>query len=304
MRARLIVLAICLLFVNIAAAQTTIAKLKYEEAEEAYLAKDFKTTIEKLNEAQGILKATNPKILYLRIMSYSKSIEFATWEMYQVINYTRSLCAQYLKDYENVPDNEDKYRDIYKASEALNKYPKTEEALKSGYDLFKKAEDEKRLSVERVEKAKQDAIDSHEKLIDSILLVYNFKPDLTFEQFKEYNPHASALTLAIPGVWNNNQRKEGLIEISVQEDKVQRAEYMIKRSEDIKDLQAMYNELKNMLSKNFQVIGSEYQSSDSQSRSTTGILAERNGITIWYQVTLYDFASGGQLIFKLRTTKQ
>jgi TPR repeat protein len=106
--------------------QQAIAKIKYEEAEEAYSINDFEATISKLNEVEIILKSTNPKVMYLKIMAQSKILEKNPLNDYKIIESTRQLCVKYLKDYENVPNNEDKYRDIYKISEPLKKYPKTE----------------------------------------------------------------------------------------------------------------------------------------------------------------------------------
>jgi uncharacterized protein (TIGR02145 family) len=119
-------------------AQQAIAKIKYEEAEEAYAVKDYKTTLKKLDEVETILKSTNPKVMYLRIMAQSSDIEYNPLNDLNILVNTRKLCAKYLKDYENVPNNEDKYRDIYKKSEALNtNYPAT-------LDEFNKKVEEKK----------------------------------------------------------------------------------------------------------------------------------------------------------------
>ncbi|MEN9910381.1 MAG: hypothetical protein RLZZ540_3540 [Bacteroidota bacterium] len=101
-------------------AQQAIAKIKYEEAEEAYSAKDYETTISKLDEVEAILKSTNPKVMYLRIMAqYPIILKIRPFD-YEIIYNFKKLSTKYLKDYENVPDNEDKYRDIYKISEKFN----------------------------------------------------------------------------------------------------------------------------------------------------------------------------------------
>ena len=107
--------------------QQAIAKIKYEEAEEAFSTNDFKTTILKLDEAETLLKATNPRIMYLKILAQSKIIEKAPLNDYKILENTRQLCAKYLLEYESIPNNEDKYRDVYKASEALKAYPESKE---------------------------------------------------------------------------------------------------------------------------------------------------------------------------------
>jgi hypothetical protein len=45
-------------------AQTAIAKLKFEEAEETFEKKDYTTVLTKLDEAEKILGKTNPPMLY------------------------------------------------------------------------------------------------------------------------------------------------------------------------------------------------------------------------------------------------
>ena len=66
-----ILLCICISsFHKIKAAwQNTIAKLKFEEAEEAYANNNFDLALSKLIEIETLLKSPNPKILYLKINS-------------------------------------------------------------------------------------------------------------------------------------------------------------------------------------------------------------------------------------------
>ena len=111
---------------QISFAQQAIAKIKFEEAEEAFAANNYEETVAKLIEVETILKSTNPRVLYLKITAQSKIIEKNPTNDYKIIESTRKLSAKYLKDYEDVPNNEDKYRDIYKIAESLKKYPKSE----------------------------------------------------------------------------------------------------------------------------------------------------------------------------------
>ncbi|PKP30347.1 MAG: hypothetical protein CVT99_13545 [Bacteroidetes bacterium HGW-Bacteroidetes-16] len=53
-----------LLIFQISMAQTAIAKLKFEEAEETFEKKDYTTVLTKLDEAEKILGKTNPPMLY------------------------------------------------------------------------------------------------------------------------------------------------------------------------------------------------------------------------------------------------
>lgn len=132
--------------VQFAFAQNAIAKLKFEDAEEAFVNNNFELTVSKLKEVETILKSSNPKILYLQILAQSKIIEKNPFNDFTLTQNTRKLSTQYLNDYENLPDNEDQYRTIYKTSESLKSYSENEEQ----FSVQKKNFEEKQLS----EKAK------------------------------------------------------------------------------------------------------------------------------------------------------
>ena len=70
----LILLFTALIISQISFTQTAIAKLKFEEAEEAFINKDYTTVLAKLDEAEEILGKTNPPMLYLRILSQDNII--------------------------------------------------------------------------------------------------------------------------------------------------------------------------------------------------------------------------------------
>jgi uncharacterized protein (TIGR02145 family) len=142
---KLLTLAFILLATTqFAFAQQAIAKIKYEEAEEAYATNKFELTVTKLNEVEAILKSTNPRVMYLKIMAQNAIINNNPYKDFEILKNIRYLSAKYLKDYENVPNNEDKYRDIYKISEALNaNYPKTLDE----FNKIVKKEQEKTLTI-------------------------------------------------------------------------------------------------------------------------------------------------------------
>jgi len=125
MKSLILFTVLLLATVQFTIAQNAIAKLKYEEAEEAFASNDFELTISKLIETEILLKATNPKILYLQITAQIKIIEKNPYDDYDLIENTRKLSTKYLTDYEKIPDNIDKFRDIYKISEELKQYPNT-----------------------------------------------------------------------------------------------------------------------------------------------------------------------------------
>jgi TPR repeat protein len=135
---KLIILTFILLAASqFAFSQQAIAKIKFEEAEEAYSVNDFEATISKLNEVESILKSTNPKVMYLKIIAQSKIVEKSPLKNYKTLESTRKLSVKYLKDYENAPNNEDKYREIYNITESLKKYPKSEADFVTVLDSLK-----------------------------------------------------------------------------------------------------------------------------------------------------------------------
>jgi len=64
MKKNLLLLFAGILFFQISFGQSTISKLKFEEAEEAFEKKDYTTVLTKLDEAEKILGKTNPPMLY------------------------------------------------------------------------------------------------------------------------------------------------------------------------------------------------------------------------------------------------
>ncbi len=133
--------------------QDAIAKLKFEDAEEAYSKEDYSTTLSKLDDAEKILGKTNPKILYLRIVSQDKIISADPYKDYTILENTRKNCSYYLKEYEKVEGIEEKYRDVYKISEKLAQYPNTVQAFSAEKQRIKDAE-ETRKSDEALNKQK------------------------------------------------------------------------------------------------------------------------------------------------------
>ncbi len=144
-------------FNNSSIAQNAIAQLKYEDAEEAYSQGNYELTLGKLKETEELLGVTNPKILYLQILAQSKVIEKNPMRDYFIIENARKSSAKYLKDYEKLPDNADRYRDIYKVSESLKAYPASREDFDAELNKVKKIEQEQKVAAEarRVEDARR-----------------------------------------------------------------------------------------------------------------------------------------------------
>ncbi len=147
---------ILMMVANIATGQAAIARLKYEEAEEAYTGNNFELTLSKLAEVEALLKQTNPKIMYLQILATSRIIEKDLENNIALVDKARKLSARYLTDYENVPDNDEKFRDIYKISEKMKTLPANKEELE-------------KLLAEKAEKKHKEQAD-----IDSRFMNYNY----------------------------------------------------------------------------------------------------------------------------------
>lgn len=103
-----------------AQSQNAIAKINYEQAEESFAKSDFLTAVVKLDEAEKLLGSTNPKILYLRIMSQDKLLDSDS----SIVASLRKNCLYYLKTYEQVQNLEEKYKDVYLVSQRLLQYEK------------------------------------------------------------------------------------------------------------------------------------------------------------------------------------
>jgi len=130
-----IVILIAFIFSSllVTAQNNTIAKFKFEEAEELFSNEYYFAAIDKLDEVEKMLNSTNPKILYLKILSQSKIVENMPYHISQltisdsfgIIDEIRININKYLIEYENLSGSEEKYRDVYKISETVKHYPNT-----------------------------------------------------------------------------------------------------------------------------------------------------------------------------------
>lgn len=131
MKKNLLLLFAGILFFQISFGQSTIAKLKFEEAEEAFNNKDYTTVLAKLDEAEEILGKTNPPMLYLRILAQNNSIALHEDIDTEEIALLRNNCAFYLLNYEHIDGLEEKYREVYLVSEGLSQYEYYADYLKA-----------------------------------------------------------------------------------------------------------------------------------------------------------------------------
>jgi len=123
-------IVLCILFVcgSIAVqAQGTMDKLKFEEAEAAYLKKNYVYALNLLEEleAKGL---KNPKILHLKILATSRLVIGYPYEFidggFNTIEKLRKDCNFYLSQYD-IEGFEEKYKEVYDISKKIAAFPNT-----------------------------------------------------------------------------------------------------------------------------------------------------------------------------------
>jgi hypothetical protein len=157
-------------------AQNAIAKIKYEQAEEAFEKNDFAVTLVKLDEAQKLLGSTNPKVLYLRLMAAKGIIANGKFD-WEFLVEARKNAAYYIKQYSEMQGIEEKFRQVYEFSEALETLPQT----KALFD-----EKEAKAVQAHNEWLKQRPV----QVSDSLMNVFKVKKCATVQEFQSYNPGA------------------------------------------------------------------------------------------------------------------
>lgn len=144
-------------------AQTTIAKIKYEQAEQAYADGDYKTALKKTQETEDILKSSNPKTLYLKVMSQFKLLDTDD----QIIRSLKRDAQDYIARYDGIPELEDKFRDVYLVYEQISSIDDSDEALAKKAEAVAAAK-----AKADAEKQKSDALIS---VSESLMAKYGFK---------------------------------------------------------------------------------------------------------------------------------
>ena len=134
----LLTFILCFAALKGTAQNNQIARIKFEQAEEYFNKNDFDNTIKNLKECESLLGTTNPKIMYLKISAQVKLIEQNPYDNFELLKNTTLNVQKYLKDYENLPNNYEKYKEIFLMTQTLDKYPKTIEEFnkKRPYELY------------------------------------------------------------------------------------------------------------------------------------------------------------------------
>ncbi|WP_164974318.1 tetratricopeptide repeat protein [Filimonas effusa] len=111
------------LLVNNSKAQTALAKLKFEDAEQAFNNGDYRTAITSLKEAEKLFGKTNPPIQHLLILSQYKLLEgkdvFMDIASPQIFNELYKNCQLFLQKNSDDERLTGKYKEVYKISEQL-----------------------------------------------------------------------------------------------------------------------------------------------------------------------------------------
>ena len=153
---KIILITSLLLFIAFqSSGQNAIAKIKYEDAELDFSNQNYAKALVTLTEVETLLGRKTPKVSHLKIMSGSKIIDANPYNDFELIKQIKDEATLFLKEYEDLADYEEKYREVYFVSEKLKKYPAT---LDDFNKQKRKAEDDAKLAEQRKqEKIRLDA---------------------------------------------------------------------------------------------------------------------------------------------------
>jgi hypothetical protein len=176
------ILSVCLLYLLVCAAnaQNTIAKIKYEEAEEAFSRSDYSLVIIKIDEAEALLNGVNPKTLYLKILAKNQLLKAD----YSIIRSLKADCNYYLDNYESNEGVEDKYREIYKIFKDLSN------SGDSDAEIIKNNE------IIAAEFKSKERIKSLIDYANVLCQKFKFKPNLNREDFLAQNDKFNGVYLS------------------------------------------------------------------------------------------------------------
>ena len=119
MKKHLFIFSVLFFLATSSKAQNTIAKIKYEEAEEAFDKENYALALDKIQETEQLLKNVNPKTLYLKIMAKYKLLK----DDYAIIKSLKADCRFYIDKYETIEAVQDKFREIYGISRVIKNLP-------------------------------------------------------------------------------------------------------------------------------------------------------------------------------------
>jgi hypothetical protein len=181
--------------------QTMLAKLKFEEAEQAFQNKQFNSALLLIDEVENIIAGTSPKTLYLKILSIKES----GIKDFKTLQKLREHCKFFLEKYAEVTDIEDRYREVYDISKTLNKLPSTEEEFNVALKIQKQRRQE-----EDAKRESQILLEQRNKQLELFPFgeynlnvgltaddVINLVPKSVFSKFSDYGINYGLYMLAI-----------------------------------------------------------------------------------------------------------
>ena len=179
MKKHLLIFSILFFLATSSKAQNTIAKIKYEEAEEAFDKENYALALDKIQETEQLLKNVNPKTLYLKIMAKYKLLK----DDYAIIKSLKADCRFYIDKYETIEAVQDKFREIYAISREIKNLPDSDEAIKQKIQ-------EAKVKQKNKEKRKNLIFYANE-----LCKKFQFKPGLDRNKFIEQNEYIRKINL-------------------------------------------------------------------------------------------------------------
>tara|TARA_R110002072_G_scaffold22432_3_gene78737 strand:+ start:26102 stop:27232 length:1131 start_codon:yes stop_codon:yes gene_type:complete len=188
MKVRTLIFAFFLLLqTSILSAQNSLAKIEYSYAEEAYSNNDYKKTLEHLEDVKSLLGSTNARVMYLEIMSLSKTFSLAknTLDDYKVYKELGDLTSAYLTNFESDAPI-DKLKTIYEIQKEYKDYAIEVDNLIKGKVYHDEKNDDNALSYYSIacEAGNPEAC-------KNLANIYALKED--FDNTKKFNDKAIAL---------------------------------------------------------------------------------------------------------------
>lgn len=129
------------------------ARIEYEEAEVAYTENNYELALNKLTEVEKLLKATNPRTLYLRINAQWGIIQKNPYQDFTLLQEAKKACLKYMKDYAKLANGEDKFKAVYKIDQKLQAYPSNLSDFQLAKANMQKANE--KLKEDEINKAKE-----------------------------------------------------------------------------------------------------------------------------------------------------
>lgn len=266
-----IILILLLSFPPIIMGQSKYAKLKFDQAQEYYDAKDYSLTLLALDETEKILGATNPRILHLRILASSKIVMANIESETQLLSSLKKDINYYFNNYKDVPSMKNEYQEITKIANEI-KAMATREKL-TEIEITNKESEKKRVELEN------KIIVNRQKYIRLFEEKYKFKKDISVDDFLKINTAAEKM-LRAKGIksggityYNATVKPNEPFPIGPYSANVNDENKVVFYSEIInstkKDYTALEKEFENLVSEIKENIGSDYFTSENNEKKIT-----------------------------------